>query len=289
MTPTIKLNPHQNAALADLNVALYRAKNTGVLAMLPQSSFSEAFYQSVGDLCVQTNGRPLAERDEDATFTARVKAVMHDRDCFDEELIVLTMGVSNPDIYRLNMPMEPWPPKEAVSRYEVLISRADMKGQVLIVLPPEIDHLLEEVHQIMFCRVPATFRPQAWVNNRAIDQDDGECHFNAVKGLIKLDLNELQDMFEENVDFDCLADGLPEREAHGGPFEVDVDEAAVLRIVCLLSGHAGALDENDSVADITQPMWDDFVSIAFDLERLTGGQASLPETNDSTGIDDAPR
>ena len=267
-----KLTSEQNAALGELNAALYKAKNTGVLEKLSPNHVAGDFYKLVGKLCADNRvlGDSAGAIDPNAVFTARVKAVKHDGNCFDEELIVLNMGASDPNLYQLNMPWEPWPPKETICRYEVEVSRAGM-GRALVVLPSETDKVLDAVHQIMFCRIPATFRRQAWVNDYAVDIDDGEVHFNAMANLIKMDLREVQEMFARGVDFDVLANRLPERENHNGPFEVDVDGDAVVRMVCLLSGMHGALGENDSVSDITQPMWDDFVTAANHLLQINGG------------------
>lgn len=274
-----QLTPDQNIALGELNVALYKAKNTGLLELLSGAKVADDFYKLVGKLCVDNRvlGDSAGSGDPNAVFTARVKAVMHDRGLI---VLVLTMGVSDPDIYQLNMPWEPWPPKETLIRYEVEVSRAGM-GRALVVLPPETDNVLQAVHQIMFCRIPATLRRQAIIDDHAVDIDDGEVHFNAMAKIIKMDLETVQEMFARGVDFDELANGLPEREAHNGPFEVNVQEDDVVRMVCLLSCMHGALGENDSISDIKQPMWDDFVTAANSLLLVNGGdlygQLDMPE------------
>lgn len=308
-----KLTPEQNTALGELNAALYKAKNTGVLEKLSVASewddshrhtgvnkrlaaalLINDFYKLVGKLCADNRvlGDSASSGEPDAVFTARVQAVTQDG--IDEELIALTMGVSEPGLYRLHMPWEPWPSKETLSRYEVEVSRADKnRPQVLrelVALPPDTDNVLDAVHQIMFCRLPATLRRQAWVNDYAVDIDDGDVHFNAMANLVKMDLREVQEMFARGVDFDELANGLPEREAHSGPFEVDVCEEDVVRMVCLLSGMHGALGENDSVSDITQPMWDDFVTTAHHLLQINGGDlyGQLEATQDTEVALQAP-
>lgn len=68
----------------------------------------------------------------------------------------------------------------------------------------------------------ATFRPQAWINDYAADIDK-PVQFDATLNILALTLEEFKNFKENSYDSDSLADDLPERENHSGPFEVDVD------------------------------------------------------------------
>lgn len=71
-------------------------------------------------------------------------------------------------------------------------------------------------------RLMATFRPQAWQNDYALDVDGSE-EFDATEAFLSLPLDEIRSFREHREESDDLASGLPAREAHHGPFEVDVD------------------------------------------------------------------
>ena len=71
-------------------------------------------------------------------------------------------------------------------------------------------------------RLIATFRPQAWINKRAVDID-GAVKFDATEEILGLGWVAVRDFAYHNYDSDHLSSNLAERETHGGPFEVDVD------------------------------------------------------------------
>lgn len=71
-------------------------------------------------------------------------------------------------------------------------------------------------------RFIATFRPQAWQHDFAVEVG-GKVEFDATGKLLSLSLDEIKGFRENNYDSDYLADSLPEREDHDGPFEVDTD------------------------------------------------------------------
>lgn len=145
-----------------------------------------------------------------------------------------------------------------------LLEMATDQGGVSIVIPGDATGLATLVDEALRCFIPAHFEPQAWVSDHAVAVDDGHCTFNAVPALLKLDLSEVKAIFGGRSfrDLDVLAEGLPQRAAHSGPFDVRINEKDVVRMVCLLSGGHGFLGENDSVQDITQYMWDDFTIAA---------------------------
>lgn len=271
-----RLTDAQMAALAELNSALYKARITGLLEKFSSTDIADSFYQDVGGLCAE-NRISTPEREKVfEEFNAKLFAVTKNPERLHVELFEFAMGIRNPDIYRCEEGSEEWPSPSEVAKYQVGVVLMDDPEAELIdfSLPADTpqNELLGLANQILFCQIPATFRPQTpWANNRTADIDGGGVPFNAMGNLIKMDLKEVQAMFASGRDFDRLADGLPARESHDGPFEVDIDEAAVVRMVCLFAGMHGALDEDDGVSDITQLMWDEFESQAFKLLKLAGG------------------
>jgi len=71
-------------------------------------------------------------------------------------------------------------------------------------------------------RIMATFRPQAWINDYATDTGEN-VQFDVTEKFLSLSLKELVHFKFNNYDSDYMADDLPERQAHNGPFEVDME------------------------------------------------------------------
>lgn len=99
----------------------------------------------------------------------------------------------------------------------------------------------------------ATFRPQAWVNDYAIETD-GKLEFNALANLANYAHRELVQV-EDASDHDALANGLTAREDHAGPFEVDIDSddlravyAGFTGVFALLGASTMAVVSPDEVA-----------------------------------------
>lgn len=84
----------------------------------------------------------------------------------------------------------------------------------------------------------ATFRPQEWQGDYAVDVA-GAVQFDATAKFLSLPLDRIQSFLENNYDSDDLASELPERQEHGGPFEVDTDIDAWLE--------ANGLEERESL------------------------------------------
>ncbi len=73
-------------------------------------------------------------------------------------------------------------------------------------------------------RLEATFRPQQWVGeDHLCDLFDQKVNFDATDVFLKLSLEQIKGFKENDYDSDDLAEDLPERQEHNGPFEVDVD------------------------------------------------------------------
>lgn len=72
-------------------------------------------------------------------------------------------------------------------------------------------------------RLFATFRPQAWVNDHAVDID-GASRIDVTNKVLELSADEIRAL-PDSPDNDFLAEGTAELNAHSGPYEVDVDAA----------------------------------------------------------------
>ncbi|HWS28306.1 MAG TPA: hypothetical protein VN259_17225 [Xanthomonadales bacterium] len=103
--------------------------------------------------------------------------------------------------------------------------------------------------------VKAIFRPQIWDNDYAVDLDD-RTEFDCLPELLRMSAQEVRAMFNRGVDFDRLANGLPAREHHGGPFEVEVDEQ---RLVSLINSLAAEPREISAVEEVSDHEWTRFV------------------------------
>jgi hypothetical protein len=83
-------------------------------------------------------------------------------------------------------------------------------------------------------RLVAHFRPQAWVNDYAVDIDDGQEDFDATAAFLAQDLDWIKGFEEHSDDADYLAEEVSEAwKHHSGPFEVDVDADAFFEAVGL--------------------------------------------------------
>ncbi len=71
-------------------------------------------------------------------------------------------------------------------------------------------------------RLTAVFRPQAWRNDQAIDIDHS-VRFDATAKILRLSAGEIRSFRYFGDESDALAEDLPARKDHTGPFEVDVD------------------------------------------------------------------
>lgn len=76
-------------------------------------------------------------------------------------------------------------------------------------------------------RLMATFRPQRWVNDYAVDLDD-PVEFDATVAFLTWSDAVIRSFRPNDYRTDALADDLPARQVHDGPFEVDVDPDAWL-------------------------------------------------------------
>jgi len=133
-----------------------------------------------------------------------------------------------------------------------------------LAVPPPPVHIFERegalqawcsqlLQDVVSCEVPAVFIPQVWVNDYAIETDD-RAPFDALPELSKMTAMEVREMFIRGVDFDRLGNGFAPRESHDGPFEIDVDEEALVRLVSLFSG-----SRTSAVRDLKERDWSRFM------------------------------
>lgn len=73
-------------------------------------------------------------------------------------------------------------------------------------------------------RFHATFRPQVAYRDQIVNLEGQTVEFDATVVLLSMPVARLQRFQTNNYDSDDLADELPERLEHNGPFEVDCDE-----------------------------------------------------------------
>jgi hypothetical protein len=71
-------------------------------------------------------------------------------------------------------------------------------------------------------RLVATFRPQQWFNNYAVDVD-GQVRFDATDVFLAQKLEAIRLFSTNDFDSDLLASDLPECQEYDGPFEVDLE------------------------------------------------------------------
>lgn len=138
------------------------------------------------------------------------------------------------------------------------------------------------LHAMMTCHVPAVFVPQAWIRDHAVEID-GRAVFNAVPELIKLDFESVSRIVAAGEDLDFLSDGLAARTGHAGPFEVKLDEADLVTMVCLLTNHADCdAMRSGEMFDLTPEMWETFSKRASDVLKsistpsISAGEVKRP-------------
>lgn len=134
------------------------------------------------------------------------------------------------------------------------------------------------LHAMLACNVPAVFNPQAWVRDYAMDID-GKTTFNALPALLDLGFDQASELFKPGNDLDCLSESLKEREIHSGPFEVTMDEADLVTMVCLLSDAANSeAIRSGSMSDVTREMWNVFAPRAQALLQHDTSRVALEQT-----------
>lgn len=165
-------------------------------------------------------------------------------------------------------------------------------GEVPIALKPtsEMDDLKQAAELMLKCELLAAFRAKALINDRAVPAQN-DIEFDALPALIDLKYADFREMFSKDAGFENLAAGLPERDAHAGPFEVLVEKTEVFEIVGLLTEKTV-----NSVWDIGRTTWEKFVSIAANLleqKKLAEAEVALPlspaQRGNSVSSTDAPK
>lgn len=73
----------------------------------------------------------------------------------------------------------------------------------------------------------ATFQPQAWINENAIDID-GRKEFDATAAILRLNAQQIRELKDNSTTVDQIAEELPEFKLHTGaglPFKVSIVDA----------------------------------------------------------------
>lgn len=109
-------------------------------------------------------------------------------------------------------------------------------------------------------RLMATFRPQVWQRDNLLNID-GVVEFDATAEFLQLTLRAIKQFKEHDYDSDRLAESLPARQEHTGPFEVDVD------IDAWLAAHGVPGRQSMTQADL------DRLQKLFITESIEQGQA----------------
>ena len=172
-----------------------------------------------------------------------------------KELYDVTLDVTNPDatvmFKRVGSP-------GAVQYWQLQVRDTTLS------FPPDDEDLCGKINKAILCHIPATFRPQVWIEDNTLNLEHEMSFFNALPALISMELPAVIAMFEEDCDYDCLSSSQPAREAHDGPFEVDIEEAAVIEMVNVLAGiHAHAGEElQTSIGQVNLKAWNSFCKAA---------------------------
>jgi hypothetical protein len=160
---------------------------------------------------------------------------------------------------------------------EFSISHADGAGTARqVVIPASLEQGIIEVLGVQSIeeflinpRLPATFRPQAWLDDCATEVDGKEV-FDAMPALLSWDLDTAANALKHN-DCDDLAVGLPACELHDGPFAVNLLCTAAIPVAAKLLGGGevvladlGFRTREDLRTHVSQPLWDAFRATATD-------------------------
>jgi hypothetical protein len=74
--------------------------------------------------------------------------------------------------------------------------------------------------------IMATFIPEAWINDYATEID-GKVPFDVTELVLSRGPDYMENLRDDDYPTDDLAEDVPERQAHGGPFRVEIKEAAM--------------------------------------------------------------
>jgi hypothetical protein len=76
-------------------------------------------------------------------------------------------------------------------------------------------------------RVIAKFHPQAWINDYAVDIDDGACDFDVTDQIVAMGKEAAMKIKDDSYEADNLWHNSPASEGnpHHGPFRIEVEVA----------------------------------------------------------------
>lgn len=119
-------------------------------------------------------------------------------------------------------------------------------------------------------RLFATFRPQAWINDQAVDID-GASRIDVTNKVLELSADEIRAL-PDSPDNDFLAEGTAELDAHGGPYEVDVDAGDL----CAFFGVADIDDLTDEHVAGAKPLRTVTISVEYGMTMQAYGRTAMP-------------
>jgi hypothetical protein len=77
------------------------------------------------------------------------------------------------------------------------------------------------------CPIMATLVLEAWVNDHAVEIDEGRVKFDVTEALLNRGPDYMENLRDDDYPTDDLADDVSERKEHKGPFRVEIKEAAM--------------------------------------------------------------
>lgn len=166
-------------------------------------------------------------------------------------------------------------------------------GRADLVFAPDatVSTMSEAAQRALNADLLARFIPQAWINDYAIEID-GAVDFNVLPAVIKAGRETLRTAFDAGGDLDFLADDLDAAKSHSGPFEVELQEESLVRMVRLLSSR-GPMGISDlySFDTIDQMTWNAFANTAEAILKeqarvRTGDAALVDAAGNPFGCDD---
>lgn len=131
--------------------------------------------------------------------------------------------------------------------------------------------------------VPARFRAQAWINDNAVDVDDGHEDFDALPAILTT-YTRVADFVSQipRREWDDLAPFCAAGRQHSGPFEVEIDPKLVLVLAAMYSSDSALV--HDLLCDVPgaqdrllQEDWDRLRRITEFLAPARAQQEGTPQ------------
>lgn len=141
-----------------------------------------------------------------------------------------------------------------------------------------VDVAIDALRTLMRPQVRAVFIAQDWHGDHAMPTGQRTI-FNCLDAFTGMSLDEARRHMVPGILRDTLAQGLPERQTHDGPFEVIVNEADLVRVVHLFCDrHDQPVASDATLESVTKPMWMKFrrrVRQVLDMAASGGGASGV--------------